>query len=173
MEPIQDSSHLKATPFAYGAGHVQPNLAMNPGLVYDLSVDDYLNLLCGRGYNESIIKLFSKTPYKCPKSFSLLDLNYPSIAVPNLKGDSITITRKVTNVGSPGTYKARVKAPAGVVVSIKPKSLKFERAGEVKKFNIILKPKIKGEPKDYAFGEVIWSDSKHYVRSPVAVKHHQ
>lgn len=173
MEPIQDSSHVKATPFAYGAGHVQPNRAMDPGLVYDLSVDDYLNLLCARGYNESVIKLFSNTPYKCPKSFSLSHFNYPAIAVPNLGGDTSTITREVKNVGSPGTYKARVKAPAGVVVLVKPKSLKFKRAGEVKKFKIVLKPKVKGEPKDYVFGEVTWSDGKHHVRSPLAVKHHE
>ncbi|XP_048318099.2 subtilisin-like protease SBT5.4 isoform X2 [Ziziphus jujuba] len=172
-EPILDSSHLKATPFDYGSGHVQPNHATDPGLVYDLAINDYLNFLCARGYNESIIKLFSNTAYKCPKSFSLLDFNYPSIAVPNLNQESITIKRKVTNVGPPGTYNASVKEPEGVLVLVKPRSLNFKRTGEVKKFKIIFKPKIKGEPKDYAFGELIWSNNKQYVRSPLVVKHYK
>lgn len=172
-EPMLDSSHLKATPFDYGSGHVQPSHATDPGLVYDLIIDDYLNFLCARGYNESIIKLFSNTPYKCPKSFSLSDFNYPSIAVPNLREDSTTVNRKVTNVGPPGIYKVSVKEPEGVAVLVKPRILEFKRTGEVKRFKIILKPKIKGKPKDYAFGELIWSDSKHYVRSPLAVKHYQ
>ncbi|KAL3652804.1 hypothetical protein CASFOL_002485 [Castilleja foliolosa] len=39
-KPITDASHLQATPFNYGGGHVQPNRAMDPGLVYDLSTND-------------------------------------------------------------------------------------------------------------------------------------
>ncbi|CAI9260395.1 unnamed protein product [Lactuca saligna] len=40
VEPITNASHTKATPFSYGAGHVQPNRAMDPGLVYDLTTFD-------------------------------------------------------------------------------------------------------------------------------------
>ena len=36
-----DSSYLKATPFAFGAGHVQANCGMDPKLIYD-----YLNPTC-------------------------------------------------------------------------------------------------------------------------------
>ncbi|KAE8654871.1 Subtilisin-like protease SBT5.3 [Hibiscus syriacus] len=41
-EPILNASNIEAGPFSYGAGHVQPNLAMDPGLVYDLATTDYL-----------------------------------------------------------------------------------------------------------------------------------
>uniref|UniRef100_A0A7N2M874 Uncharacterized protein n=1 Tax=Quercus lobata TaxID=97700 RepID=A0A7N2M874_QUELO len=171
MEPMLDASYLKATPFAYGAGNVQPNHAMDPGLIYDLTIYDYLNFLCAHHYYKSQINLFSDKPYACPKSFSLADFNYPSIAVPNLSADSVIITRIVTNVGSPGTYRVRVKAPAGVWVTIKPRRMKFKVIGEKKKFKVILKPKVEGKPRGYVFGELVWSDGKHHVRSPLVVKH--
>ncbi|XP_022716660.1 subtilisin-like protease SBT5.4 [Durio zibethinus] len=169
-QPMLDSSNKKATPFAYGAGHVRPNRAMDPGLVYDLTVDDYLNFLCARGYNQSMIRLFSDKPYTCPKSFSLAHFNYPSISVPQLSG-STTVSRKVKNVGSPGTYNARVRSPAGVRVSVNPSKLKFEKIGEEKKFEVTFKTRTNGQLAGYVFGQLIWSDGQHYVRSPLVVKH--
>ncbi|GMN59914.1 hypothetical protein TIFTF001_029005 [Ficus carica] len=171
-EQMLDAATMQpATPFAYGAGHIQPNRATEPGLVYDLAVDDYLNFLCAHGYNETTIELFTNKPHKCSKSFTLANFNYPSIAVPNLGSEPVIVTRKVKNVGEPGTYTAYVKAPAGVSVSVKPKSLKFDRIGEEKKFQIVMKPMVVGEPKDYVFGKLKWSDGKHFVRSPIVVKH--
>lgn len=162
------SSSQKATPFSYGAGHIRPNRAMDPGLVYDLSVNDYLNYLCSLGYNETQVSLFSESIYKCPKPIRRADFNYPSITVPNLMG-SITFTRTLKNVGSPSTYYARIQRPPGVSVSINPKTLKFEKKGDEKSFIVTLKVK-KGGARDYVFGRLIWSDGKHYVRSPIVVK---
>ncbi|MBA0701336.1 hypothetical protein Goari_022681, partial [Gossypium aridum] len=65
-ERILNASYIKAGPFSYGSGHIQPNLAMNPGLVYDLSTKDYLNFLCTLGYNDTLISAFSQDNYKCP-----------------------------------------------------------------------------------------------------------
>ncbi|WOH03087.1 hypothetical protein DCAR_0522479 [Daucus carota subsp. sativus] len=169
MHAMTNASHLKASPFSYGAGHVQPNRAMDPGLVYDLTVDDYLVFLCSLNYNQSQITLFSEEPYTCPKHIILMNFNYPSITVPNLKG-SITVTRTVKNVGSPGTYKARIVRPPGITVAVKPTSLKFGKIGEEKKFKITMKLKQRSAAKDYVFGKLIWSDGKHFVRSPIVVK---
>ncbi|KAJ7947949.1 Subtilisin-like protease [Quillaja saponaria] len=169
-KPIQDSSRQKATPFAYGAGHVQPNLAMNPGLVYDLTSVDYMNFLCARGYNPKQLKFFFNKPYHCPKSYNLADFNYPSITVPDLHKEIVNVTRIVTNVGSPGTYKVQVNAPAGVLASVEPSFLTFKKLGEKKKFMVSFKAKVNGKPADYAFGDLVWSDGKHNVRSPIVVK---
>lgn len=169
MEAILNASYFKATPFSYGAGHVRPNRAMNPGLVYDLNVNDYLNFLCALGYNQTLIKMFSERPYTCPKPISLTNFNYPSITVPKLHG-SITVTRTLKNVGPPGTYKARIRKPTGISVSVKPDSLKFNKIGEEKTFSLTLQAERAGAARDYVFGELIWSDAKHFVRSPIVVK---
>ncbi|XP_039015786.1 subtilisin-like protease SBT5.4 [Hibiscus syriacus] len=171
LNPMLDADNRKATPFDYGAGHVRPNRAMDPGLVYDLNVEDYLNYLCARGYNKTMIQLFSDKPFSCPKSNSVTDLNYPSITVPELKG-SATIRRKVKNVGMPGTYLAHVRSPAGVTVMIKPSRLTFKKIGEELKFEVAFKTerKVAGD-QGYVFGLLTWSDGYHYVRSPLVVKH--
>ncbi|XP_043688346.1 subtilisin-like protease SBT5.4 [Telopea speciosissima] len=172
-EPMLNSSNIKATPFSYGAGHVQPNRAMDPGLVYDLNTTDHLNFLCGIGYNEDRISLFTETrvPYKCPKpAISLLDFNYPSIAVPNLAGFA-TLTRKVKNVGSsPTTYKAIIRPPPGISISVEPQILTFDSVGQEKTFKLTLKTKRPGNAKDYVFGKLKWSNGRHQVKSQIAVK---
>ncbi|KAF5746198.1 subtilisin-like protease family protein [Tripterygium wilfordii] len=169
LELILDSSFTTATPFSRGAGHINPNSAMDPGLVYDLGLNDYLNFLCALGYNETQLSSFSGGPYKCPMPISLTNFNYPSITVPELKG-SITLSRTIKNVGSPGTYYARVRKPNGISVSIKPGSLKFNKRGEEKTFSVTFKVSEASVVKDYVFGELLWSDSKHSVRSPIVVK---
>ncbi|XP_030929596.1 subtilisin-like protease SBT5.4 [Quercus lobata] len=168
---ILDSSTVEATPFAYGSGHVNPNSAMDPGLVYDATTEDYLNVLCARGYNDTMIRLFSQKPYSCPDTFSLEDFNYPSIAVPNIQARNVTLTRTVTNVGSPGTYKVRVRQPSAVFVTVKPSVLEFKTTGEKKTFQVIITPNVAklGTRAGYVFGDLIWSDGKHSVRSPIAV----
>ncbi|KAG6639213.1 subtilisin-like protease SBT5.4 [Carya illinoinensis] len=168
VKPMLNASYVKATPFERGAGHLRPNRAMDPGLVYDLTNDDYLNFLCSLGYNQTTVELFSDFPYECPKLASLLDFNYPSIAVPKLSG-KVTVTRKLKSVGSPGIYSARVLNPVGVSVHVEPQILKFENVGEEKSFTLTLEAEEPGLARDYVFGELIWSDGRHYVRSPIAV----
>jgi hypothetical protein len=173
MKPITlESSNSKATPLEYGAGHVYPHSATDPGLIYDLTVDDYLNYLCSRGYNHSMIQLFSENrAFVCPKFFSTKDLNYPSITVSNLHATPVTVTRTVTNVGSPhASYVARVKQPAGVLVSVEPTKLVFNAVGEKQSFKVILKPKTATTNLTvFVFGALVWSDGQHFVRSPITV----
>ncbi|KAF8054516.1 hypothetical protein N665_1327s0002 [Sinapis alba] len=168
-KPMVDATFHKATPFGYGSGHVQPNKASHPGLVYDLNTGDYLDFLCAIGYNNKVVQLFADDPlYTCRQGANLLDFNYPSITVPKLT-DSVTITRKLTNVGPPSTYKAYFRAPLGVEVSLEPKQLTFNEVGEEKMFQMTLQAK-SAKALGYVFGEVTWTDSRHYVRSPIVVE---
>ncbi|XP_039041242.1 subtilisin-like protease SBT5.4 [Hibiscus syriacus] len=166
-KPMLDSNNKKATPFDYGSGQVRPNRAMDPGLVYDLTTEDYLNFLCARGYNQTTIRLFSGKPFVCPKSSSVMDLNYPSIAVHELNG-TVTVSSTVKNVGpARSTYKARVRSPAGVMISVNPSILEFEKNGEEKRFEVKIESNSDVQSQEYAFGELLWSDGKHNVRSPI------
>ncbi|KAK1583444.1 hypothetical protein Q3G72_023856 [Acer saccharum] len=167
---ILDTNNKEMTPFDYGSGHVRPDLAADPGLVYDLSVDDYLNFLCARGTDEKIISMFyPKETFVCPKSSSLADFNYPSIAVVHLN-DSVTITRRLKNVGKPETYNVSVEEPTGVSVQVEPKSLTFGKQGEEKTFKAVFKRDSNDKLDRYVFGALTWSDGYHHVRSPIAVK---
>lgn len=58
------------------------------------------------------------------------------------------VTRRVKNVVPPSTYKASVRASAGVSVYNKPASLQFSTTGEEKNFKIVLNAKVAGMPKD-------------------------
>ncbi|KAL5997337.1 hypothetical protein ACLOJK_008267 [Asimina triloba] len=169
-EAISDGSWgPKANPFNYGAGHLRPNRAMDPGLIYDITVDEYFNFMCALGYNSTQLDVLRK--HKCPpppKAISPLDLNYPSITVPQLTHDGVLIKRRVKNVGPPSTYKAHVQSPPGVSVVVHPQTLIFNRTSEEQSFQLILRPKY-GLLQNYTFGRLIWSDAVHHVRSPISV----
>ncbi|XP_010251263.1 PREDICTED: subtilisin-like protease SBT5.4 [Nelumbo nucifera] len=167
-EHIHGSSQDSGTPFSNGAGHVRPNRAMDPGLVYDVTIQDYLYFLCALGYSEDLIAKFANEHYNCPKSTSLLEFNYPAISVPSLYG-SVSLTRRVKNVGSPGIYNVRIREPAGISVMVEPKRLIFNQMGEEKKYRVTLKIKEGGSTQNYVFGGLTWSDGVHYVRSPIVV----
>ncbi|KAM3280834.1 subtilisin-like protease SBT5.4 [Capsicum chacoense] len=179
FHPMRDATETdKATPFNYGAGHLRPNQAMNPGLVYDLTLNDYYDFLCTLGYNQKNMTLFSgtKSPHRCPKHQQslnhLLNFNNPAITIPNISPSSpITITRRLKNVGSPGRYTARIRLPTRVFSAyVNPLVLEFDHVGQEKTFNLTIEVKDANELQDtYIFGELRWTDQVHYVRSPIAI----
>lgn len=159
-----------ATPFAFGSGHVRPNLAIDPGLVYDIKISDYLKFLCASGYNERLVSSFKRLKkFECPKFSRVEDLNYPSITLPYLDTNLVNVTRILTNVGTPGTYTLSVKPPKGVKVVIVPKTLTFGKVLEKKAFRVFLQATKLAQHSRPAFGEFSWSDGKHVVRSPIVI----
>lgn len=162
--------------FGYGAGLIEPAKAVNPGLVYDSSTDNYIQSICGLGYNTSTLRMITgDNSSSCPparKAETRRDyLNYPTMAakVNSTKPFLVKFVRKVTNVGvAKSTYKARVvKSSDNVVVVVKPGRLKFGKLNERKSFVVTVKGKISG-------GSIVrallqWSDGTHRVRSPIVV----
>ncbi|RRT55443.1 hypothetical protein B296_00014669 [Ensete ventricosum] len=167
--PIRSHHGNDATPLSYGSGHIRPNSAMDPGLVYDLTNADYLDFLCSIGYNTEDMSYFQN--YTCPSRYKLLeDFNYPAIVFPYHRNLQQTATRRLKNVGSPGTYRIRYRTPAGFNVTVKPESLTFDEVGDEKEFTVYVKP----TPREYIksgwnSGWLVWSDGKHHVRSPLII----
>ncbi|XP_059077180.1 subtilisin-like protease SBT1.8 [Cryptomeria japonica] len=80
---IRDSVTMKeANPFAMGSGHVDPRSAVDPGLIYDMAPQDYIDFLCTLNYSKRQIALLTKKLMSCHKSgLEAGDLNYPSFSV--------------------------------------------------------------------------------------------
>ncbi|KAG1347875.1 putative Subtilisin-like protease SBT1.7 [Cocos nucifera] len=168
-----------ATPFDYGAGHVDPPRAMEPGLVYDLTADDYIDFLCALNYTSlQIAAVAERTNHTCDakRTYTVSGLNYPSFAVAfattsgNGGVKTVKHTRTMTNVGEPGTYKATVAtAVTGgqVKVAVEPADLRFTKEGEKQSYTVSFSaPSLPSG--SFGFGRLEWSDGKHVVASPIA-----
>ncbi|XP_045832024.1 subtilisin-like protease Glyma18g48580 [Trifolium pratense] len=166
---IRNAFDKISTPFEYGSGHIQPNLAMDPGLVYDLTTTDYLNFICASGHNQNLLKFFNNNSYTCPESYNIENLNYPSITVTNRGLNPINVTRTVTNVGSPSTYIVETGQLEEFKVHVQPSSLTFKKIGEKKTFQVIMEAigwPHHGFP---VFGKLTWTNGKRKVTSPIVV----
>ncbi|CAM0878296.1 unnamed protein product [Alopecurus aequalis] len=167
-----------STPFMRGAGHVDPNRAVDPGLVYDADTEDYVDFLCTLGYTaEEVAILYTRedgSPTNCSGSSSVGDHNYPAFtAVFTSHNESITQRRVVRNVGSNvnATYRAVVTSPGGVRVTVKPRKLRFSKTRETQGYQVTFTVRATASVKKaYTFGSIEWSDGAgHRVTSPIAI----
>ncbi|XVE55793.1 hypothetical protein DITRI_Ditri03aG0185700 [Diplodiscus trichospermus] len=170
-----------ATPFDYGAGHVDPVAALDPGLVYDATVDDYLGFLCALNYTRNQIKTITHRDFTCQtnKKYSLGDFNYPSFSVPletasskeGGAGASSTIkyTRTVTNVGGArATYKVTLYSQTQAMkFTVVPATLSFSAQYEKKSYTVTFTASSMPSGTT-SFARLEWSDGKHIVGSPIA-----
>lgn len=158
-----------ADPFDFGAGHIRPNPATDPGLVYDTGLLDYAAFLCGAG---ALDVAACTTPP--PVGFGVQpndpsDLNLPSIGIDGLTGVQ-TVTREVTNAGSAGTYSVTGESPPGIDVAVSPSSLTLG-AGETGTYEVTFTTTAGAVFDQWAFGSLTWSDAGgHAVLSPVAIR---
>ncbi|KAK4780667.1 hypothetical protein SAY87_016773 [Trapa incisa] len=176
-KPLIDVATGKnATPFDFGAGHVDPKAALDPGLVYDLNADDYLNFLCALNYTPMQINLVARRNATCDagKTYSVTDLNYPSFAAvfdtTQVAGGSsvVKFTRTLTSVSGAGTYKVFISTDSKEVkVSVDPGVLSFGAANEKKSYTVTVIAS-SGLPGTNSFGRIVWSDGIHTVGSPMA-----
>ena len=163
---VLDSVDTSTKIFSEGAGHVQPNSAADPGLVYDSDFFDWLAFLCGTttGVSPSTCTALAGLGY----SFDPSDMNVASIAIGDLAGIQ-TVTRRVTNVGgSPATYNASVSGLDGIDVAISPSSLTLG-PGETGEFEVTFTTTT-AALNSYAGGYLTWSDGSHNVRIPLVIR---
>lgn len=177
--PIKDNGEASqpASPLAMGSGQVDPNRAVDPGLVYDATPQDYVNLLCSMNITTRQMQTIVRSSiYNC--STPSPDLNYPSFIAlydNNTRIGVKTFHRTVTNVGRGGgrgatTYKASVTAPRGSRVMVKPKTLVFKKLNEKQSYSVTIKYKRDNKGK-VSFGSLVWKEvgGKYSVRSPIVV----
>ncbi|KAA8522624.1 hypothetical protein F0562_013015 [Nyssa sinensis] len=180
-EMIQDVATGKpSTPFDHGAGHVDPVSALNPGLVYDLNISDYVNFLCALNYTTSQINSVARKNFTCDssKQYSVTDLNYPSFAIPlqaaltggNSGGTTVVKhTRTLTNVGLPATYKVTVHSQTeSVKISVVPDTLSFTQQNEKKSYTVTFTAGSMPANTN-SFARIEWSDGKHINETLVVV----
>ncbi|KAK6275222.1 Peptidase S8/S53 domain - like 10 [Theobroma cacao] len=171
-EPIfaEGSPRKLADPFDFGGGLVNPNRASKPGLVYDMDTDDYVHYLCAVGYNNSAISKLVGQGIACPSAKpSVLDVNVPSITIPNLR-NSATLTRRVTNVGPPNsTYKALVEPPFGITVTVTPNILVFHSTAQEISYQVRVSTSHQVNT-GYYFGSLTWTDGVHNVAIPISAR---
>ncbi|WP_207948369.1 S8 family peptidase [Metallococcus carri] len=164
-KPIQRGGK-DATPLDYGAGHVRPAPAFEPGLVYDAGYTDWLKYACGIGQLQLVA-----AEGTCDRigSTDPSDLNYPSIAVGDLAGQQ-TVTRTVTNVEKRATqYQARVQAPAGFTATVSPSKITVP-PGQSRTFTVTL-TRTTAAYGSWSFGALTWVGNRgQEVRSPIAVR---
>ncbi|XP_054797644.1 subtilisin-like protease SBT4.3 [Prosopis cineraria] len=164
--------------FEYGSGLLNPVQASDPGLIYDISEEDYVRMLCNLGFNTTQIKQISGGNYsrRCPSSSHtdmVKNLNYPSLAakVEPLKSFTVQFNRTVTNVGlAKSTFKASISSPSfnNMTLTVKPKVLRFKSLNERKSFVVDVRGKELSD-RSAISSSLVWSDGRHVVRSPIVV----
>ncbi|XP_042501347.1 subtilisin-like protease SBT3.3 isoform X2 [Macadamia integrifolia] len=161
-----------ATPFDMGGGHIDPKKVAHPGLIYDISIKSYIDFFCSKGYTNEQMTNMTKRNDSCSRKrrASSWDLNLPSISIPYLE-NIVTVTRTVTNVGTINSvYKALVQSPPGIQVKVKPRRLSFNQSTSVLSFKVTFNSTQNVQLMDYVFGSLTWTDKKHVVRIPLAVR---
>ncbi|XP_031267269.1 subtilisin-like protease SBT3 [Pistacia vera] len=165
-----ETTGLPATPLDFGAGHIDPNKAMDPGLIYDMDFQDYIEFLCGLRYNQNQMKaVIRRHHWNCSKQHT--DLNYPSFIATFTNETMKSFSRNVKNVGDPDSvYHANLEFPTGMRITIEPSTLTFTQ--KYQKQNFILSVEIGIKAPRVIYGFLKWIDQhNHTVSSPiVAIK---
>ncbi|KAG6406888.1 hypothetical protein SASPL_134502 [Salvia splendens] len=173
-QPIRAQDGSVASPLGIGSGHVDPNRALDPGLIYDASMQDLVNLVCSMNFTRNQTLTIIRSSYNCTNPSS--DLNYPSfVALIRAAEMGRTLTRRfrrrVTNVGNgAATYKVTVEVPVNTTAVVRPQTLVFGKKYETKSYSLTIRYKADIEIQ-HREGAVIWTDQtgKYRVRSPIMV----
>uniref|UniRef100_A0A1J3FZP7 Cucumisin n=2 Tax=Noccaea caerulescens TaxID=107243 RepID=A0A1J3FZP7_NOCCA len=163
--------------FAYGSGHVNPTKAADPGLVYEATKDDYMNMLCSLNYTSQALATIAGSNFTCSQESKLnaRDLNYPSMSAKvaaNSSSSDITFSRTLTNVGKArSTYKAQLTADPRLNVRVDPDTLSFNSLEENKSFTVTISVNVNGLSiiSGIAAASLVWSDGSYSVRSQILV----
>ncbi|CAN4110301.1 unnamed protein product [Withania somnifera] len=143
-QKLNSGDNKSATPLDMGAGHVDPNWAIDPGLIYDETPQDCVNLLCSLNFTK-----------EHPQG--------------NFTWSEQKFRRTVTNVGSAAAnYSMKVKAPRNSEVSVSLQTLVLRRKNRSLAQNIRYKDDTEQEVQS---GSITWveQNGNHTVRSHIVI----
>jgi subtilisin family serine protease len=163
---VLDATSVTNKIFRQGAGHVQPNSAADPGLVYNAGWNDWLAFLCGTtsAVGASTCNALTGMGYSTDPS----NLNVASIAIGDLAGVQ-TVKRAVTNVGAKETYSFSYTGLTGLNVVSSVSSFTLN-PGVTQKFDVTFTTTT-AALNAYVGGFITWTGDKgHVVRIPVVVR---
>lgn len=130
--------------FGYGAGHIDPLKALDPGLVYETTIDDCVTFLCSIYGQDSIRLITGDNSTSCPKiSIEPKELNYPTFAYEAVQTNgsfTVEFQRKVKSIGyANSTYKVEVNSNPKLTIKVVPEVLSFKSLNEEKSFSATVK----------------------------------
>ncbi len=147
--------------FGYGAGHLNPNPAGDPGLVYDITTADYGRFLCGLGLTPPAGAGTCATI----GSIQAYNLNLASLTATGVVGN-VTMNRTVKNVtGANSAYVPTASLPGWNVV-VAPASLTIA-PGATASYSVTL-TRTTAVINTWTFGTLVWNDGVHTVTSPLS-----
>ncbi|XP_065873412.1 subtilisin-like protease SBT1.9 isoform X2 [Euphorbia lathyris] len=173
QSPIKDAGNnvVEASPLDIGSGHINPSKSLDPGLIYDVTAEDYIKLLCAMNYSKKQIEIITKyvNPNCVNKS---LDLNYPSfVAYFDSDSEGKTEFRRIlSNVGDEmSSYSAKVTGMSGIEVKVEPEKLVFKKKNEKLSYKLSLKMEGPKLEEVVVHGSLWWvhDEGKYNVRSPI------
>ncbi|WJX63128.1 hypothetical protein P8452_48050 [Trifolium repens] len=174
-KPVNGTYNDMVGESAYGSGNINPQQALHPGLIYDITKQDYMQMLCNFGYNDTKVEQISGEKSSCHEAsnrYLVKDINYPALVIlvrPH-KRFSAKIHRTVTNVGSPNSsYTATIIPIPKINIKVVPKLLSFKSLHEKQSFVVIATRGAKSNQTMFS-SSLVWSDGTHNVKSPIIIQ---
>ncbi len=167
QDVTRDAEGTLANPFDMGSGHIVPNAAFDPGLVYETTPEEYDAFACG---TESPGVDAARCAELEALGISLApeDLNHPNIAVGRLASQQ-TVSRRVTNLSDQSTsYVVEITPPDGVAVTVSPTTLALG-PGETATYDVSF-TYVSGPLDLWRFGSLRWVSADRAVRSVLAIR---
>jgi subtilisin family serine protease len=163
---LREDASTPATPFDMGAGHIVPNDAVDPGLLYPVAIQEYDAYLCAIGLQRI-------TQEQCAQlavdgyTQDARDINLPSVAITELAGN-VTVTRRVTNPGPAAQFSVQTSVPDGISLEVNPASLALG-TGESAEYTLQFRSDGSGLDR-WHYGNIRWVNDSHSVYSPFVVQ---
>ncbi|CAB4266284.1 unnamed protein product [Prunus armeniaca] len=99
---------------------------MDPGLTYDMDVQDYIEFLCGLGYNAKQMRaVIRRRRWSC--SATPMELNYPSFMA-IFDGKDFPRAKNFS--------RSSLEVPSGMRIAVEPNTLKFTKRHQKQYFRL-------------------------------------